>query len=367
MNTPIIVHKQVGGQRIASLKTVIAKRAEILPLFELLRQACGEAVCGPAMTIFHYGALKEGLLVEVAYPVDQPVETGEVHTRLLEERQAWTLEHRGPHENIRETTGKIFEYLASHAGTAGGGVREIYLAFDPGDPAGNRTEVQVLDHEWHRRLAEGVEQVLGPAARQQILAGIDGITTESPQEDYREWIRLAMERLDGLTDDPAQKYQIVSCAAHVFPQNRIDQLRGIYERNHAIDDVLCEMYQDPDWYENPVRKGNQLHMRKVPYDPEAYKSATTPAARRQAYCHCAFVRPYLHEVPAKMSSTFCWCGSGWYRRLWEGILGQPIQVEHVETLIKGNDCCTLVITLPIQVDGELSPETVRAHAKLTKP
>jgi hypothetical protein len=31
----------------------------------------------------------------------------------------------------------------------------------------------------------------------------------------------------------------------------------------------------------------------------------------------------------------------------------------VETLVRGNDCCTLVITLPIQAEGELSPEMVR--------
>jgi hypothetical protein len=170
-----------------------------------------------------------------------------------------------------------------------------------------------------------------------------------------------MGRIDSLTDDPQQKYRIVSCAAHVFPRHRIDHLKAIYERDHDIDEVLKEMYTDPDWYEDPVRRGNQLFMRKVPFDPKGYREAATPAARRQAYCHCAFVRPYLAEIPARISPTFCWCGAGWYRRLWEGILEKPIQVEHVETLIKGNDCCTLVITLPLQLEGEMSPEMARAR------
>jgi effector-binding domain-containing protein len=359
MSTSVVIHKPVGGMQIASIKTVIAKRAEILPLLHSLSESCGNAICGPAMAILHYGSVKNGLLAEAAYPVSRPVESGEVHTRTLEARQAWTLNHLGPHETMRETTGKIFEYIQSHAGTIGGGTREIYLDLDPAHPETNRTEVQVLDHEWHERLANSVEEVLGAAARQQVMVGIDSITTDSSAEAYRNWIHTAMSRIDELTSDPEKKYKIVSCCAHVFPQYRIDRLREIYEQHHEIDDVLREMYQDPDWYEDPVRKGNQLHMRKVPFDAEAYKKATDPVEKRQAYCHCAFVRPYLTESPAKISPTFCWCGAGWYRRLWEGILGQPIMVEHVSTLVRGNDHCDLVITLPITAEGEFSPEMVR--------
>jgi effector-binding domain-containing protein len=351
----IVIHKQLEPVRVAAVEKIIQKRAEILPLFEPLRQDCGEAICGPAMVILHYGAVKDGLLIEAAYPVNRPVETGQVHTRLLEARRAWTMVHHGTPETLRETTGKIFEYIRAHSGTVGGGTREIYLSLDPEHPENDVIEVQVLRHEWDQYLADGVEQVLGSTARQQVMAGIEAITDESSAEAYREWIHAAMRRLDTLTDDAEKKYQIVSCCAHVFPQERIDLLRRLYEQRYEIDDVLRAMYQDPDWYEDPVRKGSQLHMRKVPYDPEAYQKASTPAERRQAYCHCNFVRPYLDEAPARISSTFCWCGAGWYRRLWEGILGQPILVEHVETLIKGNDQCTLIITLPLPLQGEMSP------------
>jgi hypothetical protein len=115
------------------------------------------------------------------------------------------------------------------------------------------------------------------------------------------------------------------------------------------------MYTDDFWYEKPVRRGNVLYMRKNPYNPEGYEQATTPAERRKAYCHCAFVHPYLDEIPAKLSTTFCFCGAGWYRRLWEGVLGQPVKIEHVETLLRGHDQCTLTITLPLELSGECAP------------
>jgi len=355
VSTQPIVYKEIEAVQVAGIKTVLEKRADVVPLFEPVRQVCGDAICGPAMAVFHFGAVKDGFLVEAVYPVSRPVDAGQVRTRWLEDAHAWTLAHRGSHETIRETTSKLIEHGRTHAGTVAG-LREVYLALDLGRPEQNVTEVQLIMHEWDRLLAEGVERTLGGEARQRVMAGIERIAPESPLEEYAEWIRGAMDVLDSLTDDPEDKYQVLSCCAHVFPEERITHLRSIYERAREIDDVLQEMYQDPDWYEDPVRVGSVLHMRKVPYDPAGYEQGATPVERRRAYCHCEFVRPYLDQVPSRMSSTFCLCGSGWYRRLWEGILGQPVRIEHVETLLQGHDQCTLTITLPLAFEGEMRPE-----------
>ncbi len=355
MSTQPIVYKEIEAVQVAGIKTVLEKRADVVPLFEPVRQACGDAICGPAMAVFHFGAVKDGFLVEAVYPVSRPVDAGQVRTRRLEDAHAWTLAHRGSHETIRETTSKLIEHGRTHAGTVAG-LREVYLALDLDHAEQNVTEVQLIMHEWDRLLAEGVERILGGEARQQVMAGIERITPESSPEEYAEWIRGAMDVVDSLTDDPEDKYQVLSCCAHVFPEERIARLRSIYERSREIDDVLQEMYEDPDWYEDPVRVGSVLHMRKVPYDPAGYEQGATPVERRRAYCHCEFVRPYLEQVPSRMSPTFCLCGSGWYRRLWEGILGQPVKVEHVETLLQGHDQCTLAITLPLALEGEMRPE-----------
>jgi hypothetical protein len=355
MTDPAITHEQVQPLQVACLAAVIDKRADILPLFDLLRPICGSAVCGPPTALIHYGAVKDGLLVEAAFPVSRPVEADDVHTRLLDGGRAWATIHRGPHDTMREATMRVLDYVEQHAGTIGGGVREIYAVLDAAQPENNVTELLVMRHEWDRLLAQGVESVLGAASRKQVMRGIEQITVESPAEAYREWIRGAMGRLDALTADPRAKYQAVSCCAHVFPQARIDHLRAIYAERGELDDVLREMYEDPAWYEDPVRRGNKLYVRKVPFNPEGYAQGATAAERRQAYCHCAFVRPYLDTVPAGMSPTFCWCGAGWYRHLWEGLLGRPIQVEHVETLIQGHDGCTLEITLPLEIEGEMAP------------
>jgi hypothetical protein len=47
--------------------------------------------------------------------------------------------------------------------------------------------------------------------------------------------------------------------------------------------------------------------------------------------------------------------AGWYRRLWEGILGQPVNIEHVDILLRRNEHCTLEITLPLELGGKCLP------------
>ena len=358
MNTDPILYKKIEPIQVAYIKTRINSRDQIPALFDHLRSACGEAVCGPAMVIFHGGAVKEGFLIEAAFPVKRPVETNEVHTQRLETAPALVMRHYGAHQTIRETVLKIYDYLDQHAWTTSLFRREIYPVLDPLRPENNITEVQVILHEWDRLLAEGAERVLGAEARQKLMQGIESITSESSFAEYTAWIQGAIERLNALTDDEETKCLVVSHCAHVFPQERIEHLRLIYQRGQ-FDDILREMYTDDFWYEKPVRRGNVLYMRKNPFNPEGYENAATPAERRRAYCHCPFVHPYLDEIPAKLSPTFCYCGAGWYRRLWEGILGQPVKIEHVETLLRGNDQCTLTITLPLELKGECSPTTDR--------
>jgi effector-binding domain-containing protein len=354
MNGRPIFYKHVEPILIAFTKTRVENRDQILPLLEKIRSAFGDYICGDAMVIFHGGAVKDGFVVEAGYPVTRSVETETISTRLLENVPVLSTIHQGPHQTIRETVVKVYDYLDKHAWTTSLFRREIYHLIVPISPERNVTEIQIVIHEWDRLLAEGAEQYLGVEARRTLMQGIESITPNSTFTEYTTWIAGAMHRLDALTDDPQVKCRLVANCAHVFPQERIDHLREVYLHGE-FDDILREMYCDDFWYEKPVRRGNVLFMRKNPFDPEGYGKASSTAERRRAYCHCSFVHPFLDEIPSKLSPTFCYCGSGWYTRLWEGILGEPVKIEHVETLLRGNDQCTLTITLPLELRGECLP------------
>ncbi|MCL7454318.1 MAG: hypothetical protein M8467_14860 [Anaerolineae bacterium] len=83
MSTTKVLHKEVEAMQIAGIKAVVDKRADIFSLFEPLRQACGDAICGPPMAVYHYGEVQTGLLVEAAFPVSRPVETDRIYSRML--------------------------------------------------------------------------------------------------------------------------------------------------------------------------------------------------------------------------------------------------------------------------------------------
>lgn len=356
MEEPKIGYKQLEPIQIASITAQIASREEIPPLFERLRTTCNFASDpGAPLVIFHGGAVKDGFLVEVAFAVEHPIEVGIVHTRITEPVKAVIMLHHGSYLTVRDTVLKIYEYIEQHACTSSLFRREIYHRFDPASDGQCEIEVQVVLHEWDQLLAEGTERVLGTKPRDQIMQGIEAFTVENTFSDYVEWIRVAMDRLDSITDDRPLKCRVVSNCAHVFPQERIDHLKTIYQQN-GVDGVLHFMNTDHFWYEKPVRRGSVIYMRKNPYDPEGYANGITPAERRKAYCHCSFVHPFLEEVPSRLSPTFCSCGAGWYTRLWQGILGQPVTITQTKTLLMGDDECTFTIQLPFELEGECLPE-----------
>ncbi len=221
-----------------------------------------------------------------------------------------------------------------------GGQREVYLEWESEEAV--VVELQLLTHGWNRRLAENAERVLGAEARGTIMQGSDKIDPLTPLEERVEWLAGALCRLDELADDD-QKYDVMSNCAHRFAQERIDKLKAIYEHNHDLDDVLKSMEADPLWYESPSREGNTIYLTKIPVNVEEYEKATTPKEKKFHYCHCSLVRNNLDKLPP----TFCLCGAGWYRQLWEGIIGQPVRIEKLGTLLTGADDCRVAIHLPL--------------------
>lgn len=319
------------------------ERKKIPSMFERLFEECGEFVCGPAIAVFDYGVYSGGIEVEVCFPVTQPVEKGEVRSRILESVEVLSLIHNGSRENIRESYGKLYGYFREHGIVGTNFRREITLKFNPDNPEENVTEVQAVLHKWDGRFAKNLVRVLGSEVRKQVMEGGDKLfTLESTVDERAGWVKAAMERLDELADEE-QKYDILSCCAHDFSQKRIAKLRAIYERSGDVDEVLEAMRKDPAWYEKPRREGNIIYVGKSPFDSKNYEKATDKDEKRRYYCHCAMVRNHLKEG---ISTTFCYCGSGWYRQQWEGILRKPVKVEIKKSLLKGDDTCEFAIHLP---------------------
>ncbi len=340
-----ITRKKAEEMLVAGLRFKDDYKGEkIRPMLERLFEQCKEYVCGPAITVYDYGVYSDGVEVEVCFPVTQPIETNEVKSRTLESVEVLSLTHKGSSQKLRESLSKLYGYLREHGIVATSLRRDVILEFKPENPEENVTEIQAVLHRWDARFEDNAGRVLRPETQKEIMEGRDKFfTLESTVDQRARWIKTAMKRLDQLADE-GQKYDILSCCAHDFSQKRIARLRAIYEKSGDIDEVIKTMHKDTAWYEKPRREGNTIHVKKIPFDRENYEKATSKDEKRKHYCHCPIVRNHLKQG---ISPTFCYCGSGWYRQQWEGIIRKPVKVEIRKSLLKGDDTCEFAVHLPL--------------------
>jgi effector-binding domain-containing protein len=349
-----IEHKTFEDTLVAAIRANVRSRDELFPILDRLTEAIpGEYVAGPAFCTFQFiSSYEEGFDAEICMPVTRAVESGEVQTRLLPSLEVLSLVHEGPIANLRESSGKLFGYAAEHALISDEFYREVYL--DLSDPEKSRIEVQFVIHNWNRLLAENLGRVLGRDAQQTVMEGSEALGLESNIDERYAWVRGAMDRLDGLASDE-QRFEIVSRCAHIFPKEPIERAGQVYRTARAkvddpllaIDAVIEFMDRDPAWGIRPVREGYTIYATKNPRDPKGYAEAQTAAERRRAYCFCPLIRDHLED--GTLSDTFCYCSSGWERQQWEGAIGQPVRVEVVKSLLRGDDCCQFAIQLPVDL------------------
>ncbi|MFX1327928.1 MAG: hypothetical protein ACFE91_07265 [Promethearchaeota archaeon] len=310
---------------------------------EALYKKCNDYVSKPAIAVIDYGVFSEdGQDIDICFPISKNSEKLKIKKKYLEEVEVLSINHYGPYNELEKSAQKLFNYLHTYGVLGTSLIRLIFHKFDKENQNESKIEIQTILHGWDEKLEKNLDRVLGEDARINIMKGRDELfTVESTLDEKFQWIKQVLNKLDKMANDN-QKYEILSCCAHEFSQKRIDKLKSIYEKNGDIDEVIREMDKDFAWYEGQKRKGNTIFVQKVPYNKEGYEKATTMDEKKQNYCHCSLVKNFLNE---NISPTFCNCSAGWYRQYWEGILGKPVRINILKTLIKGDDVCQFEILL----------------------
>lgn len=324
-------------------------------IYKRLRQvhdACGEYRCGPARLVYHFETAGDGKMdLEVCMPVTQPIETESIKSRMLAGGEALSMRHPGPIETVNDTSQKIFAYMREH-GLPPKEPCLVFPQFDAENPENTVIEVQGFVHPWTRLLNDNLQHVMGAQAAATVMQGHDAVTVESSMDERCAWIKGAMARLDKIADE-SQKHDILTPCAHVFPQTLIDWARAFYQRTHDLDALIDEMAHGHHSLPKVIeRDGRVIYDTKRPADPETYESATTLAEKREAACFCPMIR---HRLDAGISPSFCYCSAGWFRQIWEGILGYPVRVEILETVLKGDPFCRFAVYLPEELNMAATP------------
>jgi hypothetical protein len=221
---------------------------------------------------------------------------------------------------------------------------------------------------WLAKLSRSLDVVAGTETRDQIMTGSEEFSDKSDRQAIIAWSKLAMDRLNKLVDAD-KRIEIMTRCACQYPKSDLLELRKTYQVTQDIDLVHKTLQEsfisflknslklDNDIVTDIVnrgmglagkRDGNTIIATKIPKSShiKEYFTEKNPVKKRAIYCHCPRIRDAL-KTDTPISASYCYCGAGYYKGIWEEILQRPVKVELLESVLKGDDACKIRIHLPV--------------------
>lgn len=138
-------------------------------------------------------------------------------------------------------------------------------------------------------------------------------------------------------------------------QDFIKTLKTHHEENTLFftqemdENVLEYIKNQKGMTETGIREGNKVIITKIPYMTKEYLAETDERKKKYYYCHCPWAREGLLKEDKPVDPVFCNCSGGYYKNFWEAVLNQPVTVELLESVLKGDSVCKFALHLPQEV------------------
>lgn len=223
-----------------------------------------------------------------------------------------------------------------------------------------------FEQSWQRKLERSVEIHTDERVQEKVRLGGSQLSDQSPRSDIIHWTERTISELEASL--PLETVGEILCAcACTYPKDALQPIREIYlqrgdvEEAHrmlqtrfqdflvdlGLDETDIEMILTRGWGLAGCREGNLIMATKIPKSGHLkdYLHETDPQRRREMYCHCPRVRAAV-RLNASLPRSYCYCGAGFYRDIWETILGEPVKVEVRSSVLQGDEICTIAIHLP---------------------
>lgn len=170
---------------------------------------------------------------------------------------------------------------------------------------------------------KNVELHLPDPLKTELVQACQGYATLTRATEKLQCIREMMAMLDRGTDAATRRVIMEACSEGCFGKSVIEKARRHQASAQTLDELLVRLNEAHIGGGHLQRQGNAIH---ATYDR----------------CYCGSVSK--SKVP--FSATYCGCSCGWYRRLFEALLNQPVEVELLGSIIQGNENCQFLIHLP---------------------
>jgi hypothetical protein len=224
-------------------------------------------------------------------------------------------------------------------------------------------------------IGERLATIAGKAAQRKVFHDLEMPPLGSPQDSYPKLTKVIMDRMEaGL---PARTCRdILTWNYHNVPIEAFKDSKERFEKTASIDEYLKSeherlvdelekcMREGRPWFEQEItpevvefvrgnqeictglRQGDKVYLTKIPYAPGQFLKEKDPTMRRYYACHCQLVRTALRDGRPRIPATFCYCSAGFEKLHFDAIFGEPVEVELLETLLKGDARCRFAVRIP---------------------
>lgn len=223
-------------------------------------------------------------------------------------------------------------------------------------------------------IISSLETSEGPEVALKILEGFDLPAVGMEPTELPEITAQFMNKLESALPESIVKY-VLAGNNHGIPKEAYLEERALYRASKSLDDYLADYQkrqiqilqehcdQNKVWFEqkitqeviyfaasnqeimSAVRCGQTLYTTKIPYDAVKYLQETDPKLKRYYACHCPFAREAILNDTVTISSNWCYCSGGFAKFPYEIILDQPLRVECIASVLKGDDFCRFAVHL----------------------
>ncbi|MDH5747359.1 MAG: hypothetical protein OEZ21_10505 [Candidatus Bathyarchaeota archaeon] len=224
-------------------------------------------------------------------------------------------------------------------------------------------------------LGERLATIAGEETRRKVFQGFELPPLGSPQEDYPRLTKMIVDRLEA--ELPSQTCRnILTWNYHRVPAEAFKEKKERFEKADSVEEYLKDehkrfieelnrfMKEGRIWYEQEitpevvefvrgnqeictgVRCGDRIYLTKIPYAPKQYLMEKDLPLKRYYACHCPLARSAIRDGKPKISPTFCYCSGGFEKLGFDVIFGEPVEVELLESALKGDMRCRFAIKIP---------------------
>ncbi|MHA1474688.1 MAG: hypothetical protein ACTSQ5_05830 [Promethearchaeota archaeon] len=222
--------------------------------------------------------------------------------------------------------------------------------------------IEKFGQEFHDNIFSGIELPplgLPPKKKPEIIKKlvsriIEKLGPEKSIEFFKPGLRNKYPDSYVKGRDSFRKSQNIDELLKIKHQTLVDNLTKHYEANtlffaQPVTSEVLEFVKNDQKIGAGIRKGNKILMKKIPCMTSMALSETDNRKRNYYVCHNPMIREALLEEDNPIDPIFCNCSGGFIKNYWEGVLECPIDVELLDSVIKGDKFCEFVIHLPAEI------------------